>query len=98
MTPFLEACTYLEEHTFDFKMGERGRSLDSGQDKKSDSDKSSNSYYSDDSSCASEHSATVSTQSTNTREKSNKAQNLKSLAHYQGKCLILSGILPVPQS
>ncbi|XP_066465816.1 lebercilin [Tiliqua scincoides] len=76
-------------------MGERGKSLDSGHNNKSDSDKSSNSYCSDDdSSCASEHSPTVSTQSTNTREKSNKAQNLKSLAHYQATKKIASKYAP----
>lgn len=91
MTPLLEECIYLEEYTFDLKMGERGKSLDSGHNKNSDSDRSSNSDYSDDdSSCASERSPTVSTRSTNTREKCNKPQNLKSLAHYQGKCVIPS--------
>ncbi|XP_060092351.1 lebercilin isoform X2 [Heteronotia binoei] len=66
-------------------MEERGRSPDSEKNQKSDSDKSY-SYYSDDddnSSCASDCSATVSTQSTNTEEKSHKAQNLKTLGHYQ---------------
>ncbi|XP_061479174.1 lebercilin [Rhineura floridana] len=76
-------------------MGERGRSLDSGHNRKSDSDKSSNSYYSDDdSSRASDHSPTISTQSVNTGEKSNKAQNLKSLPHYQGTKQIASKYAP----
>lgn len=76
-------------------MGERGKSLDSGHNKNSDSDRSSNSDYSDDdSSCASERSPTVSTRSTNTREKCNKPQNLKSLAHYQASKKIASKYAP----
>ncbi|CAI5769735.1 Lebercilin LCA5 [Podarcis lilfordi] len=76
-------------------MGERGRSLDSGPNRKSDSDKSSNSYYSDDeSSHSSDHSPTISTQSTNAGEKSSKSQTLKSLAHYQGTKQIASKYAP----
>ncbi|XP_039223020.1 lebercilin [Crotalus tigris] len=64
-------------------MEERGRSLDSGHSRKSDSDKSSNSYYSDDdSSHASDHSPTISTQSTQTVNRSSKIQNLKSHTDY----------------
>uniref|UniRef100_A0A8C5RLB1 Lebercilin LCA5 n=1 Tax=Laticauda laticaudata TaxID=8630 RepID=A0A8C5RLB1_LATLA len=64
-------------------MEERGRSLDSGHSRKSDSDKSSNSYYSDDdSSHASDQSPTISTQSIQTVNRSNKIQNLKSHADY----------------
>uniref|UniRef100_A0A2D4N409 Lebercilin domain-containing protein n=1 Tax=Micrurus spixii TaxID=129469 RepID=A0A2D4N409_9SAUR len=64
-------------------MEERGRSLDSGHNRKSDSDKSSNSYYSDDdSSRASDQSPTISTQSIQTVNRSNKIQNLKSHADY----------------
>ncbi|XP_003215743.1 lebercilin isoform X2 [Anolis carolinensis] len=76
-------------------MGERGRSLDTGHDQKPDSDKSSDSYYSDDdSSCASDHSPVISTRSTNTGEKSSKAENLKSLAHYQATKQIASKYAP----
>nr|XP_060608934.1 lebercilin [Anolis sagrei ordinatus]XP_060608935.1 lebercilin [Anolis sagrei ordinatus]XP_060608936.1 lebercilin [Anolis sagrei ordinatus] len=76
-------------------MGERGRSLDTGHDQKPDSDKSSDSYYSDDDSpCASDHSPIISTRSTNTREKSSKAENLKSLAHYQATKQIASKYAP----
>ncbi|XP_053142980.1 lebercilin isoform X2 [Hemicordylus capensis] len=76
-------------------MGERGRSLDSGHNRKSDSDKSSNSCYSDDdSSRASDHSPTGSSQSANTGAKSNKTQNLKSLAHYQATKQIASKYAP----
>ncbi|XP_062980991.1 lebercilin [Elgaria multicarinata webbii] len=76
-------------------MGERGRSLDSGHNRRSGSDKSSDSYYSDDdSSRASDHSPTISTQSTNTGAKSSKAQNLKSLAHYQATKQIASKYAP----
>ncbi|XP_077162216.1 lebercilin [Paroedura picta] len=77
-------------------MGERGRSLDSGSNQKSDSDKSC-SYYSDgddDASCGSDCSATVSTLSANSAEKSHKAQNLKSLGHYQASKHIASKYAP----
>ncbi|XP_015274474.1 PREDICTED: lebercilin [Gekko japonicus] len=75
-------------------MGERGRSLDSGNNQKSDSDKSYSYYSDDDSSCASDCSAAVSTQSTNTEEKSHKAQNLKTLGHYQASKHIASKYAP----
>uniref|UniRef100_A0A8D0KFP7 Lebercilin LCA5 n=1 Tax=Salvator merianae TaxID=96440 RepID=A0A8D0KFP7_SALMN len=76
-------------------MGERGRSLDSRYNRKSDSDRSSHSFYSDgDSSHASDHSPTASTQSTNTVEKSNKEQNLKSLARYQATKQLVSKYAP----
>ncbi|KAH0622103.1 hypothetical protein JD844_024095 [Phrynosoma platyrhinos] len=76
-------------------MGERGKSLDVGHDQNSDSDKSSNSYYSDsDSSCASDHSPTITTQSANTGGKNNKAENFKSLAHYQATKQIASKYAP----
>ncbi|KAJ7341682.1 hypothetical protein JRQ81_006275 [Phrynocephalus forsythii] len=76
-------------------MGERGRSLDSGHNRKSDSDRSSNSYYSDDdSSNSSDHLPTISTQSTNTGGKNSKTQHLKSLAHYQATKQVASKYAP----
>ncbi|KAM3852171.1 lebercilin isoform 2-T4 [Vipera latastei] len=76
-------------------MEERGRSLDSGHSRKSDSDKSSNSYYSDDdSSHASDHSPTISTQSTQTVNRSSKIQNLKSHTDYHASKQFCSKYAP----
>ncbi|XP_058032040.1 lebercilin [Ahaetulla prasina] len=76
-------------------MEEGGRSLDSGHSRKSDSDKSSNSYYSDDdSSHASDQSPTISTQSIQTVNRSNKIQNLKSHADYHASKQFYSKYAP----
>ncbi|XP_034287751.1 lebercilin [Pantherophis guttatus] len=76
-------------------MEEGGKSVDSEHSRKSDSDKSSNSYYSDDDSThASDQSPTISSQSIQTVNRSNKIQNLKSHADYHATMQFYSKYAP----
>ncbi|NWI14509.1 LCA5 protein, partial [Crypturellus soui] len=77
-------------------MGERVRSPDSEQDRKSDEDKNSDSYYSDEdnTSHSSDRSPTFSYQSTNQGKKDHKAQTSNSLVQYQATKNLCSKYAP----
>lgn len=68
-------------------MGERVRSPDSEQDRKSDGDRNSDSYYSDEDnvSHSSGQSPTLSYPSTSQEKRAHKTQTSDSLVHYQGR-------------
>lgn len=68
-------------------MGERVRSPDSEQDRKSDGDRNSDSYYSDEDnvSHSSGQSPTLSYPSTSQEKRDHKTQTSNSLVHYQGR-------------
>ncbi|XP_023778099.1 lebercilin isoform X2 [Cyanistes caeruleus] len=70
-------------------MGERVRSSDSEQERKSDEDKNSDSYYSDEgnASRSSSQSPALSTPSTSQEKRHHKTQTSNSLLHYRGRLL-----------
>lgn len=68
-------------------MGERVRSPDSEQERKSDEDKNSDSYFSDEgnASRSSSQSPALSSPSTSQEKRHHKTQTSNSLLHYQGR-------------
>ncbi|NXC37691.1 LCA5 protein, partial [Penelope pileata] len=77
-------------------MGERVRSPDSEQDRKSDGDRNSDSYYSDEdnASRSSSQSPTLSYPSTSQEKRDHKTQTSNSLVHYQATKKLVSKYAP----